>query len=749
MYFSDIVEKYPNNIFINSESYKLSYLECDRLISNTVTWLKKKDIQEGDKVGILADNSAEYVITLLALFKIKAIAVLFNTKLAVTEIQKQFKYCKAKLVLTKGLYEKFEKVLKSTKIISIEEMLKFSNSEKENNLKIDKEARKDPSLIIFTSGSTNVPKACVLSENNLKISGKSLAGYYNLDENDVYFLSLPLFTVGALGAMYRALSVGGGVFVNKSLSTKSLISYIEKFNITCISLVPVQLKSVLNEVSIKNKSILEKLKLVLVGGAKVNLELMQMIKEFNLPVYVPYGMTELASSVTCGKLKIDNKVLKTGNYSSGPSAPHVKISVVDIDSKENLEPNKIGLIRISGESLFLGYLENNQSIKKIEVFEPGDLGTIDENNNLHLMGRADRMINSGGLKIFPEEIEDQLSKIININNVAVVSYEDSKWGMRPLAFIETNSERINLKTINETLGESLGVFKIPSKYIAKKKLPILGSEKIDYQALSSQTFKTNIFYRTFGDSSKPCLILLHGIFADGSDWIEVANALSDDFFVVLPDLPGFGNSCKNEFKEELSYELILEELDLLVEDLSPKKLFIGGYSFGSRIAVLFALNTKNKIDGLFLESFTPGILEEKERNKLLQKDQEIALGIENNKWEDFLHFWYSMPLFALNDCLELKKTIINKRITVEPAWATLTMKKFTQSLMPYMGNDLEKITCPVILVAGEKDRDFKLIAENVSSNFLNLKKIKLLNAGHNVHFERPKEIVTLIRELSL
>lgn len=286
-------------------------------------------------------------------------------------------------------------------------------------------------LILQTSGSSTKPKLCLLSFDSLKTSSKMVVEYFKLKNGDCWEINLPLNHIAGLMGIFRMLAVQGQVSL---LDTKDAISS----KSTYISLVPTLLQRLL----VNHKKRLKEFKAIMLGGTKIQAELINQSIEYNLPLYISYGMTEACSTICLGKYKIGNPL------------PEFELKI----DEENQ-------ILIKGPSLFDGYYVNG----KIEdpkdengYFSTRDLGEI-KKDGLKLLGRKDRMIISGGENIQPEEIEEVLTHLFQLNRCKVVGIPCLEYGQRLLAYIDP-VVNLTMDEMRQILKNHLPNYKIPSKF---------------------------------------------------------------------------------------------------------------------------------------------------------------------------------------------------------------------------------------------------------------------------------------------
>jgi len=270
--------------------------------------------------------------------------------------------------------------------------------------------------IILSSGSTGVPKAIVHSMASHIASAKGAAVNMPLGPGDRWLWSLPLCHVSGLSILVRC-AVAGATVVGMPAEAKLDAALLDEQRITHLSVVTSQLRRLLAEDSFPSSH----LKAVLVGGSSIDRRMVTMARERGVPVHTTYGLTEMGSQVTTststGKPSIGGPVL---------GGRQLKISTS-------------GEILVRGETLCLGYYTDGEIQSVVDEdgwFHTRDLGVLDEEKQLKVIGRMDNMFVSGGENIHPENIERAMMSAFEIEQVVVVSMPDESFGARPVAFVQ-------------------------------------------------------------------------------------------------------------------------------------------------------------------------------------------------------------------------------------------------------------------------------------------------------------------------
>jgi O-succinylbenzoic acid--CoA ligase len=300
-----------------------------------------------------------------------------------------------------------------------------------------------PATIVFTSGSTGIPKAALHTFGNHYYNALGSNANITLRAGDSWLHSLPLYHVGGISVLFRCLLAGATIALpGQGASTGESIA---DLGITHVSLVATQLLRLLREDAEPGG-----LKAVLMGGGPVPASLVDEAISRRLPIHTSYGLTEMASQVTTTPPGAPPGAVRT----AGRILPHREVSI----SEE-------GEILVRGATLFSGYVEDGDPDLPLDAdgwFHTGDLGELDEDGYLLVLGRRDNRFFSGGENIQPEEIEEALSALPGVEAAVVTPVDDPEFGQRPIAFVRTNKE--STVDLDSELEKVLPRFKIPTSF---------------------------------------------------------------------------------------------------------------------------------------------------------------------------------------------------------------------------------------------------------------------------------------------
>lgn len=332
--------------------------------------------------------------------------------------------------------------------------------------------------IVFTSGTTGHPRGAVLSRAALRASARAHTRAMGWRAGDRWLLSLPTAHVGGLMVVIRCLQarravVVGGRGASGNFDADETLRVVERDRVTLLSVVPTMLARLLQTTRRPPPS----LRAVLVGGAGAPAALMERARERGWPVFATYGLTEACSQVATER---------SGETPGGVGAP-----LPGVEVRVAAPDGSAGTIQVRGDALFDGYLGAEPGAPLERPFEAdgwfdtGDMGAIDEDGRLRVVGRCSDRIVTGGENVDPAEVEAAVVEWPGAAEACVVGLEDEEWGERvgavlvPAAGFEALG---GLDGLGRHLGGRLAGFKRPRCWSVVDRLPVAASGKVDRSA---------------------------------------------------------------------------------------------------------------------------------------------------------------------------------------------------------------------------------------------------------------------------
>lgn len=251
---------------------------------------------------------------------------------------------------------------------------------------------------------------------------------------------------------------------------------------------------------------------------------------------------------------------------------------------------------------------------------------------------------------------------------------------------------------------------------------------------------------TYYNTNKPTILFIHGFSGSSLDWKEIIPQIDENFSCIALDLIGHGQSSAPNDIVEYEQLTLVNHLKEILDLLSINKAILCGYSMGGRLSLSFAEDYRERVHGLILESTSPGIQENNQRNERLHSDKLLAENIHKNGIEWFVDYWMNLPIFSSQK--QLSTSILNRikisKLNNNPDDLANSLLGFSQGKMKPCWENLTTFTFPIQLIVGESDKKYCLINDQMNQQLQNSTFSIVQNAGHNIHLEKPSDFVILV-----
>ncbi|UIP30366.1 o-succinylbenzoate--CoA ligase [Photobacterium sp. TLY01] len=455
----------PDDIALITVDTEYTWQALTEQIHHLARVLAAQGVSEGTVVTVVSKNSADVVMLHLACIQLGAITALMmpqpcqvlEDKLRVLygEGQRQFVWLSESVVA--GLSEQDrQRLFTGCQILNLQVPVAAStsclarNAERRDAKQCDK---KQIVSIVFTSGSSGVPKAVAHTQAQHLASARGLLAVFPFQQHDCWLLSLPMYHVSGLSILYRWLSAGACLKIGSGRLQEDIEG------VTHASLVATQLRRLLD-----HRQPLQ-LSHVLLGGSDVPLSLCQQARDSGIETWLGYGMTEAASTVTA---KPTDDIASAGRV-----LPNRQVQL------------KNKRIYIAGDTLASGYYHQGRLIPLVDEqgwFDTKDVGQWVD-GELRIIGRVDNQFISGGENIHCEEIEAVLNRHPAIRQSMVIPVACEIYGTRPIALINSACDLSALQ-LPLWLTDKLTRFKIPDAFFPMPQQPQTGI-KLSRQAIKA------------------------------------------------------------------------------------------------------------------------------------------------------------------------------------------------------------------------------------------------------------------------
>lgn len=482
--------KYPKHEAVVSREKQITYKELDRLVNQFGNALRTQGVKKGEKVALFLPNVEEFVISYFAAQRIEAIVVPINVKLTARELEYILEHADVKVLIAHDLVFEAASKMKAPSLKiktggAVDGWFDFQDvlSQGEEttiscNLKED-----DESTILYTSGTTGSPKGVLFSYRNILTVASMIAVEMEFKPESRILLMMPLSHSAPLHLFLMAgMLVGSTLVITPTFTPDLLIEMVERERTTHFFGAPVAYILTASNPKLQDAD-LSSMKWWVYGGAPLSAEEVKKVKiAFRSDNLVcVYGLTEAGPSGAL--LLAAEHDAKAGSI--GRRAPlHTELRIVN-ESGKNVIPGEVGEIVLFGEGNMLGYYKNEEAIRETYFdgwLRTGDMAMEDEDGFYWIIGRKKDVILSGGVNIYPQEIEEQIVQFPNMKEVAVVGVPHPEWG-ETVKVVFAASERIDEEALKGYLKEHLASFKIPRIYEQVDALPRNASGKILKQPL--------------------------------------------------------------------------------------------------------------------------------------------------------------------------------------------------------------------------------------------------------------------------
>ena len=248
------------------------------------------------------------------------------------------------------------------------------------------------------------------------------------------------------------------------------------------------------------------------------------------------------------------------------------------------------------------------------------------------------------------------------------------------------------------------------------------------------------------------IIFLHGFTGNVNDWNIVVKNIPQNFYSVVIDLIGHGKSSSPKNIKNYTLSSQLQFLKKIISRLELNNPVLAGYSMGGRLSLAYALENKNNVKALVLESTSFGYKTETEKTERIAADKRLAGQIKNSTLKDFFDFWYGIDLFKSlnnNPNIVLEELKNKKVLTNNKTGLINSLLGFGTGTMDNYLKQIAEFNKKVLLITGSLDKKFTQIAKEAYTLFPNAKNKTVNNCGHNVHLEKPEEFLKFLNEFLL
>lgn len=481
---NSLAKSNPDNIALRFENEAFSYIALVHEIDRVAGLLTSLGVSANTPVGVYCENNSTTMVLYYAISKIGGTFVPMNSVLTASEA--------AYIIDHAGIHHLFvdDKLSAAaaeavgTRGCTIINVRQLKGGAVEATFEKG-QASKDDFLIVYTSGSTGVPKAVRYTQQSEVAGNESLIELWNITPQDKVLVALPLgFLYGLSTGASMTLQGGAEVILLRRFRPSDVLDAVLEHRVTVFQGVPTMFSMLLEYAEQNDLTYdLSFVRLFISAGAPLSQELRDRFKRrFNKEIEDYYALTEVRP--VFGRYATRDVVIPNGSI--GQAAPGVDVKFVGADGKP-VAPGTVGEVWVKAPATTSGYFKApglTDTAFEAGFFKTGDLGYCDSDGFYYLTGRIKDIIIKGGANIAPAEVEEALCAHPAVQLASVIGIPDAKFGELPLAFYVTVAGRnVSVEELTDHCRSRLAEFKVPVEFIQLAKMPLGSTAKIDKKAL--------------------------------------------------------------------------------------------------------------------------------------------------------------------------------------------------------------------------------------------------------------------------
>ena len=441
---------------------RITYAELNARAERAADAVIAAGVEPGERYGILLHNCVEFLALFFAAAKCGAIVVPLSTRATEHELQQIMDDCGMKVCFSGPTFSAMSSI----------------------NGGRDARAPRDPELpycLLYTSGTTGKPKGVMIPKRQLYWNGYNTAVNWGLREDDVSPIYTPLYHAGGVAAfLIPIFTVGGTIVLHRGFDAAEVLRTIEHERCTVVLGVPTIWKMLMEAPEFATAD-LSHVRWFISGGAPLPHYIIEAFHKRHLEMKQGYGMTE--AGVNCFSMTVEDARRKAGSI--GKPMMFTEVRVVD-DGGNDAANGDVGEMWIRGPHVSLGYWNNPEATRAAfdddGWLHTGDLARRDDEGFFYIAGRRKEMFISGGVNVYPAEIEAELVSHPRVADAAVIPIADATWGEVAVAFIVGDVAEDELSAY---LASRIARFKLPKRYIFVDALPRTPYGKVEKVKLAN------------------------------------------------------------------------------------------------------------------------------------------------------------------------------------------------------------------------------------------------------------------------
>jgi len=457
----------------------ITYRELEARVNRFARALMELGVERGDKVAVMLNNCPEFIISYFACAYLGAVAVPVNIFYKEKELEYLLRDSDAVALVANPsfaeFYSKIEEKPPGFKWLIVNGPcpggLQFQELEDGASLEpLDARVEEEEvAEILYTSGTTGEPKGTMLTQGNLFFHADAIIQVLELNDDDRALMVVPMFHGYGITVMLCCFVVGTSFVLLDPFNPVEVFEAVQKYRVTFLPMV-VAMYFMLYHHPDREKYDLSSLRIGISGASAMPAQLMREASQaFNIKILEAWGLTECSASATIQRM---NMPYREGSV--GLVHPGVKVGVMN-DTGNLLGPGEVGELVIKGPLVMKGYYKRPQETEEAlrgGWLHSGDMGYYDDDGYFYMVDRKKELVNVGGEKVFPREVEEIIYTHPAIAEAALIPQPDARLGEIPVAVVALKpGEALSEEELVEFLSDKLARFKVPRKVVIMESLP--------------------------------------------------------------------------------------------------------------------------------------------------------------------------------------------------------------------------------------------------------------------------------------
>ena len=479
----------PDTIALSDGHESRTYSELVQRMKKIAQGLQQNGLNH-DKVAILSTNRIEFVEVFLGVIYAGCVPIPLDPKWSITEVNAILQQCQPKMIFTEAAFVE-TLVLQDREIqiltFAAEEIGSYDHWLDPLKPEAEIDDTNELLFIAFTSGTTGMPKGYMRTHLSWMKSFEATSEAFQLDNLEHILAPGPFVHSLSLFAIMQSLYSGATFHIVKDFNARKVLQLCQQFPDVILFLVPTMIESILQK-AIPDQTQIQAL---ISSGGKWS----EMSKDRCREVFVGAKLYEFYGSSEASYISYLDILNESKSNSVGKPFPGVQISIRDEHFQE-VSLGVIGQLYIRSEMIFKGYYhlpEETLAAFRDGWLMLGDYASMDQDGYLYMAGRCKNMMISGGLNVFPEEVESVLLQIPEIQEVMVLGVADAYWGEQVTALVKWNGQqRLSIEEIKNYCRLHLASYKAPKQLITVDQFIYTSSGKVARQAMKDYTKRVMI-----------------------------------------------------------------------------------------------------------------------------------------------------------------------------------------------------------------------------------------------------------------